>query len=130
MLATRRRPLDLSKLLKEQLKAELEYDRDQLIDKQHWLTLEQIFIEKKVYQKIEKAKTAEAVRTHIVNERQAGRAVLLFSEDLEEVIDMSDVVLVMFQGKIVGEFTRDEIDIDEIGLLMTGSMRAEPVGAP
>ena len=52
----------LSKLLKAQLKAELEYDRDQLIDKQHWLTLEQIFIEKKVYQKIEKAKTAEAVR--------------------------------------------------------------------
>ncbi len=52
----------LTKLLKEQLKAELEYDRDQLIDKQHWLTLEQIFIEKKVYQKIEKAKTAEAVR--------------------------------------------------------------------
>ena len=45
----------LTKLLKEQLKAELEYDRDQLIDRQHWLTLEQIFIEKKVYQKIEKA---------------------------------------------------------------------------
>ncbi len=52
----------LTQLLKAQLKAELEYDRDNLIDKQHWLTLEQIFIEKKVYQKIEKAKTAEAVR--------------------------------------------------------------------
>lgn len=73
---------------------------------------------------------AEAVRTHIVNERDAGRAVLLFSEDLEEVIHMSDVVLVMFQGEIVGSFTRDEVDIDEIGLLMTGSVRAEPVGAP
>jgi simple sugar transport system ATP-binding protein len=46
--------------------------------------------------------------------------VLLFSEDLDEVLDLSDVVLVMFHGRIVGRFARDEIDIDRIGLLMTG----------
>lgn len=64
---------------------------------------------------------AEAVRTHIVNERENDRGVLVFSEDLDEVVNMSDVLLVMFKGKIVGSFSRDEIDIDQIGLLMTGS---------
>lgn len=48
--------------LKEQLKRELEYDRDQLVDKKHWLTLEQIFVEKRVYKLIEDKKTAETVR--------------------------------------------------------------------
>ena len=64
---------------------------------------------------------AEAVRSHIVDEREAGRGVLVFSEDLDEVIRMSDVVVVMFKGRIVGTFTRDEVDVDRIGLLMTGS---------
>lgn len=64
---------------------------------------------------------AEAVRAHIVDERETDRGVLVFSEDLDEVVRMSDVVLVMFKGQIVGRFTRDEIDIDQIGLLMTGS---------
>ncbi len=67
---------------------------------------------------------AEAVRTHIVNERESGRGVLVFSEDLDEVVHMSDVVLVMFKGQIVGSFTRDEVDLDRIGLLMTGSLSA------
>ena len=64
---------------------------------------------------------AEAVRAHIVAERDNNRGVLVFSEDLDEVIHMSDVVLVMFKGRIVGSFERDEVDIERIGLLMTGS---------
>jgi topoisomerase-4 subunit A len=48
--------------LKEQLKRELEYDREQLVDRRHWLTLEQIFVEKRVYKSIEDKKTSEAVR--------------------------------------------------------------------
>ncbi|MEO0492892.1 MAG: ABC transporter ATP-binding protein [Actinomycetota bacterium] len=64
---------------------------------------------------------AEAVRAHIVDERDHDRGVLVFSEDLDEVIRMSDVVVVMFKGRIVGRFPRDEIDVDRIGLLMTGS---------
>ncbi len=68
---------------------------------------------------------AEAVRSHIVNERDSGRGVLVFSEDLDEVIHMSDVVLVMFKGQIVGRFEAEAIDIDEIGLLMTGSNGGE-----
>ena len=52
----------LTDRLKTQLKLELEYDREQLIDRKHWLTLEQLFVEKRVYQRIEDKKTAETVR--------------------------------------------------------------------
>jgi len=52
----------LTAALKDQLKRELEYDREQLIDRKHWLTLEQIFVEKRVYKDIESKKTSEAVR--------------------------------------------------------------------
>ena len=52
----------LTKRLREQIKAELELELSELEDRRHFLTLEQIFIEQRVYQRIEKAKTAEAVR--------------------------------------------------------------------
>ena len=68
---------------------------------------------------------AEAVRAHIIEER-AKRGVLVFSEDLDEIVKMSDVVLVMFKGRIVGSFASDELDLDEIGLLMTGSGTPDP----
>jgi len=51
--------------LRELLKRELEYERDRLTDRQHWLTLEQIFVEERVYQRIEQAETAEAVRSEV-----------------------------------------------------------------
>jgi len=52
----------LTKRLREQIRAELELELSELEDKRHFLTLEQIFIEQRVYQRIEKAKTAEAVK--------------------------------------------------------------------
>jgi len=52
----------LTEQLKGQQKRELEYDREQLVDRKHWLTLEQIFVEKRVYKQIEDKKTAEGVR--------------------------------------------------------------------
>ena len=63
---------------------------------------------------------AEAVRAHIRRERSAGKGVLLFSEDLTEVLELSDRVLVMFRGRIVGEVARGGYDVERIGLLMTG----------
>lgn len=53
---------ELTEFLREQIRAELELELMELEDKQHFLTLEQIFIENRVYKKIETAKTAEAVR--------------------------------------------------------------------
>jgi ABC-type uncharacterized transport system ATPase subunit len=63
---------------------------------------------------------AETVRGHLRRERDEGRGVLLFSEDLGEVLELADVVLVMFRGRIVGAFERDEVDVEQVGLLMTG----------
>lgn len=59
--------VQLTKQLKGQIKAELEYDLGQLEDREHWLTLEQIFIEQRVYKKIEKAKTEKSVRDAVWN---------------------------------------------------------------
>jgi general nucleoside transport system ATP-binding protein len=65
---------------------------------------------------------SEAVRAHLRTEREHGRGVLLFSEDLAEILDLADVVLVMFRGVVVGRFDRreGEPDVEQIGLLMTG----------
>ncbi len=51
--------------LLENLRAEIQWDLDQWNDKLHWLTLEQIFVEHRVYQRIEKAKTDKAVRKNV-----------------------------------------------------------------
>ena len=56
---------ELTDGLVKQLKAELEYERDQLVDRQHWLTLEQIFVEQRVYKRIENAKTEQSVKDEV-----------------------------------------------------------------
>ena len=56
----------LTERLRVQLKAELEYDRERLLDRQHWLTLEQIFVEKKVYKPLENADTQKKVHSTVV----------------------------------------------------------------
>ena len=70
---------------------------------------------------------AEAVRSHLRRERDAGSGLLIFSEDLAEVLQVSDVVLVMFKGRIVGRFERADADVELIGLMMTGATGAEAV---
>lgn len=62
----------------------------------------------------------EAVRNEIVKERDDGRAVMLVSEDLEELISISDRIAVMFEGRIVGIIDADGCDIESIGLMMAG----------
>ena len=52
-------------ILKKQIKAELEHELANLEDRRHWLTLEQIFIENRVYKAIEKATTEEAVKKQV-----------------------------------------------------------------
>jgi simple sugar transport system ATP-binding protein len=62
-----------------------------------------------------------AVRGHILRETEGGQGVLLFSEDLSEITELSDLILVMYGGRIVGSFTRENLDVEELGLLMTGA---------
>jgi simple sugar transport system ATP-binding protein len=65
--------------------------------------------------------SAQAVREQIVAARDSGAGVLLVSEDLEELLELSDRLLVMLAGKIVAEFARGEADRNEVGRYMTGA---------
>ena len=58
-------------------------------------------------------------------QRDAGKAVLLVSLELDEVMNVSDRILVMYEGEIVGEFDPRETNVQELGLYMSGAKRQE-----
>lgn len=65
----------------------------------------------------------EYIHKQIVAERDSGAAVLLVSLELDEVMNLSDRILVMYEGEIVGEFEADQVDERELGLYMAGAKR-------
>jgi ABC-type uncharacterized transport system ATPase subunit len=65
------------------------------------------------------------IRAQIVEARNRGAAVLLFSEDLDEVFELSDRIIVMFHGKFVYETPAAQADIGIIGRHMAGADQAE-----
>jgi general nucleoside transport system ATP-binding protein len=66
----------------------------------------------------------EFIHRKIVELRDTGAGVLLVSAELEEVLSLADRVLVMYEGKIVGEVDPATVSQSEIGLLMTGGKKA------
>lgn len=62
----------------------------------------------------------EFVRQQIIAERDGGAAILLISTDLEEIFALSDRILVMFEGQIMGEVSPNPDMIEQVGLLMAG----------
>jgi simple sugar transport system ATP-binding protein len=64
----------------------------------------------------------EFVHRRLVEQRDAGKAVLLISLELEEVLSLSDRILVIYEGRIVGEFGPDVTE-EELGIAMTGGGR-------
>ncbi len=69
----------------------------------------------------------EFVRDRLVEQRNAGKGVLLISADLEEIMALSDRIAVLFGGRIVGVLTRQEATVEQIGLLMGGITGKEAV---
>ena len=65
----------------------------------------------------------EYIHKQLINERDKGKAVLLVSLELDEVMMVSDRILVMYEGEIVGEFDPEKVDEQELGLYMAGSKR-------
>ena len=61
-----------------------------------------------------------AVRELLLAQRKNGTAILLMSEDLDELRSLADVILVMYEGRIVGQVTPDRFDPQEVGLMMSG----------
>lgn len=67
----------------------------------------------------------ESIHHMIFNQCAAGAGVLLVSAELDEIYRVSDRILVMYEGEIVGEFDSNQVSKEEIGLYMTGAKREE-----
>ena len=65
----------------------------------------------------------EAIQSLLLEQRQLGTAILLISEELDELLSLSDRISVISDGKIMGTVLAEDADIDEIGMMMTGSSR-------
>jgi len=65
----------------------------------------------------------ELIRQLLIRQRDAGVGVLLVSEDLEEIMTLSDRIAVMFRGEIMGVVAAAEATLEEIGLMMAGERR-------
>ena len=61
-------------------------------------------------------------------ERDRGKAVLLISLELDEVMSLSDRILVMYEGEIVGELDPKTTTVQELGLYMAGAKRQQREG--
>ena len=70
----------------------------------------------------------ENIHKQLVKHRDAGNAVLLVSFELDEVMNVSDRILVMYDGEIVGEFNPKNVTVEELGLYMAGAKRMEVKG--
>ena len=71
----------------------------------------------------------EGVHKHLIAERDAGKAVLLISLELEEVMNVPDRILVMYEGELVGELDPKKTTVEELGLFMAGAKRNSVVNA-
>ncbi len=70
----------------------------------------------------------EYIHKQLVASRDSGKAVLLVSLELEEVMNISDRILVMYEGEIVGELNPKKTTVQELGLYMSGAKRDRSKG--
>jgi simple sugar transport system ATP-binding protein len=70
----------------------------------------------------------EYIHKQLVAQRDAGKAILLVSLELDEVMNLSDRILVMYEGEIVGEFDPAAVTVEELGLYMAGAKRQNKEG--
>ena len=70
----------------------------------------------------------EYIHSQLVAERDKGKAILLVSLELDEVMSLSDRILVIYEGEIVGEFDPKKVTVQELGLYMAGAKREKEGG--
>lgn len=63
----------------------------------------------------------EYIRRRLLEQRELGRAILLISADLQEVLALSDRLLVIFEGEITGLMKAGDVEIEKLGLMMAGA---------
>jgi simple sugar transport system ATP-binding protein len=71
---------------------------------------------------------SEFVRNRLLEAKAAGRAVLVISADLEEVMSVSDRIGVLYEGRLVAELKADSVSAEELGFYMTGGKAGERGG--
>jgi simple sugar transport system ATP-binding protein len=71
----------------------------------------------------------EFIHQQVVALRDRGKAILLVSVELDEIMALSDRIAVMFDGRIMGERLPSETDAGELGLLMAGMVGTRPEAA-
>jgi topoisomerase-4 subunit A len=99
----------LTEQLVQQLEAELGWERERLLDRQHWLTLEQIFIEKGVYKKLENAETAEKVHKVVVTGMKKYQDLIIRPMGDDDVKRLLEIRIRRISAYDI-ERNRDEID--------------------
>ena len=67
-------------------------------------------------------KTAEATRALLLKAREAGSATVLISEDLDELFAISDRLMVVHRGEVVGHSSPADTSAHQVGMLMTGHL--------
>lgn len=70
---------------------------------------------------------AEFIHRRLLEKRMEGIGILLISEELEEILDLSDRIAVIFKGRIIGTLDRGTADSRKIGILMAGVRNDEAV---
>lgn len=70
----------------------------------------------------------EFIHSKIIEARDNGAAVLLISLELDEVMNLSDKILIMYEGEIVGDFIPEETTVSELGLYMAGAKKMKKYG--
>ena len=70
----------------------------------------------------------EYVHSQLVAQRDAGKAVLLVSLELDEVMNLSDRILVMYEGEVVAEVDPKTTTVQELGLYMAGAKKMDKEG--
>lgn len=68
----------------------------------------------------------EYIHKQLLAQRDAGKSILLISFELDEVMNLSDRILVLYEGEIVADVLPGETTVNDIGLYMSGSKRSVP----
>ncbi len=67
----------------------------------------------------------EGIQKLLLEQRQKGAAIMLISEELEELLMLSDRIAVIFDGELVGQMDAKDADLNQIGMMMTGTLRRD-----
>ncbi|MDJ0847380.1 MAG: DNA topoisomerase IV subunit A [Myxococcota bacterium] len=104
---------ELTEGLREQLRAELEWEQREQTDKKHWLTLEQIFVEKRVYKRIEEATTDKAVRAEVMQGMKPYAELMVREMTEDDVKRLLDVRIRRISAYDIEKNRRDIGEIEE-----------------